>query len=179
PDEAQRLADRVRPGGARRYGGEIGTLETELDGNLASGHVDDHHRDEEWAHPAGTLLEERRVLLLERLHASDARADDDAASVAIDGFEIQSRRPDGLVGGHDRVLDEAIHPLRLLAVHDSLGREALDLAGEASLERGGIEPRDRAGPGLALQQVIPEFLQGVPDGRDHARPGDPHLPTVG
>ena len=63
-----------------------------------------------------------RVLRLERFHAADARPDDDADAVAI-GTRSRSS-PDvlqRLVRRHDRELDEAIHPLRVLAVEHALG----------------------------------------------------------
>ena len=36
--------------------------------------------------------------------------------------QIESRVVDGLVGGDDRELDEAVHPLRVLAVDHAFGR---------------------------------------------------------
>jgi hypothetical protein len=68
-----------------------------------------------------------------------------------------------LVRGDDRKLDEAIHPLRVLAVEHAFRRERLHLAGEARLVRGRIEARDGCGSRLPVDQVSPSRLEIVPE----------------
>ena len=174
PQQAQGLAERMCAGGARGHGGEVGSLETELDRDLTRGHVDDHHRDEERADPPWPLLDQVRVLILERLHAADARTQDDPDTLAIDRIQIEPRAADRLGGGHDRELDEAIHALRILAVEHPLGREILDLAGEARAVPGGVESRDRAGARTAGDQPTPELFPVVAERRDNSKAGHQH-----
>ena len=94
------------------------------------------------AHPSRAALEHGAVLRLEGLHATDARAEDHSHALEILRVEVEAGLADRLVTGRDRVLDEAVHPLRVLAVDDSLGGEALHLACEMRLQARRVEPRD-------------------------------------
>jgi hypothetical protein len=121
------------------------------------------HRDEERTDTTVTLLEQCGVLLLEGLHATDAAADDDADPLGVGTLVREPGRSERLMRGDDRELDEAVHPLRLLAVEHTLEREVLHLTGEPRLVIGRVESRDGSGSGLAFDQGLPAGLDVVPD----------------
>ena len=150
------------------------TLQTELDRDLAGSHVDDHHRDEERAHSPGSLLQEVRVLLLEGLHPADAGTDEHADALTVEGVEDESGIADRLGGGHHRILDEAIHALRLLAIQHTLGRETLQLAGEPAVVARRVETRDGPGATLPRDELIPGGRGIVAERGYGPRPGHEH-----
>ena len=102
------------------------------------------------------------AVVLERLHAADAAADDDADAVLV-----RRRSPSSPAcitawcAAADGVLGEEVVALGFLAV-DVLERvEPLHLAGKAHAEPRRVEPGDRPGPGPAREQAGPALLDRV------------------
>jgi hypothetical protein len=113
------------------------------------------------------------VLLLERLEAADAAAEDHAEAVLVELAELgEAGVAHGLHGARDRVLRVRIGALRLLPVHRAHGVEPLELAGEPDGELRGVELRDRGRPGAPLEHGAPGRRHVVADGRDRAHTGD-------
>src|SRR6185503_4743349 len=125
-------------------------------------------RDEERAHAAMALLEQDLVLLLEGFHAADPAAHEHTEALGVLYRQRESRGLERFVRGRDRELDEAIHPLRILAFDHALRREVLHLAGETRLERGCVEACDGCGSRLPVDEIPPRRLEIVPERRDHA-----------
>src|SRR4030095_7183335 len=74
-------------------------------------------------------------------------------------------------------LRETVHAPRLLTI-DVLRRvEVLDLAREVHEVVARVELRDRPGPGLACDEVLPRRLDIVPERRHRAEPGDHDPPA--
>ena len=138
---------------------KFGPLSAVAHGDEARRRCRDEHRDEERRDPVGPLVSVGGAVVLEGLHAADAAADDDAG--AIRGRARFSASPACVTAwcaAAMRVLGEEVVALGFLAVHVLQRVEPLHLAGEADLKRGGVELRDRRGPGPAREQAGPGVL---------------------
>ncbi len=113
------------------------------------------------------------VLLLERLEAADAAADDDADAIRIvRRAVVESRIGHRLDRRGDRVLGEQVGSLGLFALHVDERVEALYLAREPNRKGGRVELRDRAAAGNPLGDCAPSRRHVVADWRDRPHPGD-------
>ncbi len=92
---------------------------------------------------SGPAFEQDLALLGDGLQAADAGADEHADFVAVDPVKVQARIAQGLPGGMDAELGEAV------GAPDFLGGrkggswvEILDLGGDLAVELGGVEAGD-------------------------------------
>ena len=98
-----------------------------------------------------------------------------AARSRCSGDQSVKSRPesvDRFLGRGHREVDEAAHAPRHLAVHGERRVEVLDLGGDAHVEAGRVEVRDRPGAADAGDEVAPERGVVVADRGDRAEAGD-------
>jgi hypothetical protein len=165
--------------GARSAGGydaAIRTTEAEADGDLAAGHVADHHRNEERADAIDALLHARFDLALQRSDAADAGADEHADTVAVFVRDFKAAVVHRLLGGGDGELREAIHLASFFFVAPLMGIEVLDLGPKRdgiarSIKEG--EGRDAALPG---KDGLPTLFRPMRHRGDGPEAGDDHSP---
>lgn len=110
--------------------------------------------------------------IFEFREAADAAADDAAAAERVVLREVDAAIEDGLVGGVEGELREAIEPANRLGLDAVLGLEVLDFAAEADLELGGIEERERRDAAVPGQQAVPVVRHGVGERIDCTQTGD-------
>ena len=173
PDEVERLADRMRRGGAGGDGGEVGALEAVADGDQPGGDVRNEHRDEERGDPIRPLGDVGPAVVLVGLHPADAAADHDAGAVGRGRVTIEPGLGDRLVGRPERELREEVVPPRFLLVHVQQRIEALDLAGEP--DRRAARGRTcviGAAPGVPARSADHVESTSVPDRCHQPEAGD-------
>ena len=112
--------------------------------------------------------------LLDADDAADADADDRSRTRRIRHGGGQPGIVDRHLRRRQRILDEEIHLLHVLAVDPGFGREVAHLAGDGGRQIGGIEPADAANAGAARAGGLPVGLDAGPQRRDHADAGDDH-----
>ena len=154
-DDLGRFPDAVAGGGAGADDRVVRAPGAGVDRHQARGHVADHHRHREGRDAAHPPLQQRGVVLLDLLHASDARGDDDADVVGVELGRVEVRVLKGLLGGGQGELAEAAHVAGRLAVHVPLGVEVLDLSRDPGRVAGGVETGDRANPRGTLDHARP------------------------
>ena len=159
----RRLQDAVVAGGARGRDGVVRPHEPQVHREQRAGHVGDRERDAEGVHPAEAL---GRLVLdggREGLHAAHGRAHEDAAAVepevpVLAGLlKVDRRVLEGLFSRDERVLDDRVHPPRVLLRDVLAAVEVLDLAGELGGVGRGVPAADLGDPGLALCFVEERF----------------------
>ena len=109
---------RVGAGRAGRGDGLAGAVPAGAHGDVGGPGVGHHHGDEEGRDPPGPLFQVDGDLLLERVEAADAGAEDDPGPVRV-GADLAGV-VHGHVGGGHRELGEAVHTA------DSLGPNQAD-----------------------------------------------------
>lgn len=157
-DDAEGIADAVRARRAGRDDARRRTVELVGDGDLASGEVRDHHRDEERADAVRALVKELLVLSVHRLDTADARADVRADAVTIFLLEIETCILDCQLSRSDSELCIAVHALGLLLVDVVRRLEALDFACNLCTVFRCIETGDLADAVLAFHEAFPECV---------------------
>src|SRR5262249_17878450 len=118
------------------------------------------------------LLHDGLLRLLEREQTAEADADEAACLVPFRLRELEL----GVLDGHgrraERELDEAVHFLELLLLHEARRLPVLHLAREADAEGRAVEERDRSDPTLACKQRFPGLLTTNADGSNEANSGN-------
>src|ERR1700694_2885407 len=102
------------PGCASRDGRFAWPPPSEAHGYVGCTGICHHHRDKEWAHPPGSLLEQHPVLLFERTQTPYARAHNHSGSVRVD-LKLPCVLY-GESGGSHVELAEAVHAASFLGV---------------------------------------------------------------
>ena len=172
PNEVERLADRMRRGGAGGDGGEVGALEAVADGDQPGGDVRNEHRDEERGDPIRPLGDVGPAVVLVGLHPADAAPDHHTGAVGRGRVTIEPGLGDRLVGRPERELREEVVPPRFLLVHVEEGIEALDLAGEPDGELRGVELADRCRSRRPRQERGPRGVDVIPHRCHQPEAGD-------
>ena len=90
-DEPERIADRVRAGGARGRGGRVRAFRAGADGNVARRQIDDGRRNEKRRHAVRAFFEQNFVLALDHFESADAAADVDAGALGVLGIHLEAR----------------------------------------------------------------------------------------
>ena len=85
-----RFTDRMRCGGTSGARGDIRAPQLVEHREEAGRHVQDQHGDHERGQSAGSLFQQNLVLILDRLEATDAGAEEDAHFIQVGLCEIQS-----------------------------------------------------------------------------------------
>jgi hypothetical protein len=155
PDEVEGVADGIGSRGAGAVDGGVGPANPQRVAYAHAGHVGADPRDKEWVDAAWPALLQDALLGPEAREAA-AAGHDDADVVAGGLVQGQSRRLQGLTGGHYPQLGKAPATTGSPAVHVAGRIEALYLGGDARGEAGGIEESDRANAGAARQEPLPE-----------------------
>ena len=178
-NEARGVADGM---GSRRTGRDdrvVRSPETEPDGNMARGKVDQGRGDEERADPARPPVPEEEGGVLDRLEAADAGADQHARALLFSVFgRLPAGVPDRLLGGGDGIDDEIVHaPLFLgidvaVRVEGALGAAARRLAGDLRGKVVDGKVLDGANPRPARRDLRPVVDDPVAQRGHHAEAGD-------
>jgi len=92
--------------------------------------------------------------------SADTGAGNDGSSRFEVGCEIELRVCDGLTGGYEGELGEAIHDSLLRGLEVLGGIEVLDLGTVLEAQAGGIDERDRGDAGDVAGEIRPEFGDG-------------------
>ena len=172
-DGAPGFAQGVVGGGAGRAGGEVGPPQLVVHREDARGHVDDEHGDHEGREPARAALAQNLALFRDGLQSADPGADEHAHFIAVDPLEVQARVAQGLPGGVQAKLGEAVGaPDFLGGGQGGAGVECLHLAGDLRIEPGGVEAGDAADAAPAGQQVLPKLVHLVAQRGHGPQPGD-------
>ena len=82
-DHAERIADRMGAGSARRRGGRVRTFRAGADRNVARREVDDGRRNKKRRDARGAFFEQNLVLALDDFESADAAADIDAGALGL------------------------------------------------------------------------------------------------
>src|SRR5262245_18117167 len=110
------------------------------------------------------------MLLGGGLQATDAGADEDANFVEIDLVQVQAGVFEGLPGGVNAELGKAIGAAGILGRRKSGGGvEAVYFAGDLSIEGGGIKVGDAVDAALSSQEILPQALNVVAQGRNRTQ----------
>ena len=167
--EIHSLSDRVGTRGAGRHLREGRAIDAEPHGHVGRRFVRDHEGNGHWRHALRTRFQKLGERILEDVEAADAVSEADRRAFAViaarqegereavfTGFG-RSRRVEacvapGLNGGGNRVLREQRHFSGFLLVHPKAGIEVLHFGGDLGFEPRGVEARDGACAGLALEQ---------------------------
>ena len=158
-DRRQGHADGVVARGAGRGDGHPQAPDPELHADVPGGGVGHQHRHGERADPLGPPGLADVLLVDDRLQAADAGGEEDADAVAVVVVHHQPGRRDGLAGGGDGELPEAVHAPGGAGVHEVDRVEALDLAGDVRLQaqlhriEAGDAGESRTAPALSRGQV--------------------------
>ena len=172
-DRAEGLAHGVGGGGAGGHDGQGGAERLVADGNVAGGHVGDHHRDHERGGAARTAVGDDVHVVGEGVDAAHARAHVDAQALAVDGvLGVEAGVGHRLVGGHERVLGKEVQVRGLLLAEKGGAVEVLDLGRDLDLEVLGVEVGDGADAALPRLHGLPGLLGGVAERRHGADAGD-------
>ena len=147
-----------------------------MDGDIAGRGVGNHLRNDERADAARTAADEARVLFFKLIQAADAAAGDDAATVRVFLAEVDAAVLDGLDGGDQGKLREAVEVAGDLGVEVRFRVEVLDLAAKMNLERRSIDLLDRANAVAAGADCAPELLDIGGQGVDRSHSGDNNAP---
>ncbi len=169
------VADGVGRGGAGRDGAAVGALKAVLQGDLAGGHVGDHHRAQVRAHPFRPAVGQHVDLLLQGGQATDTAAVDHSHPVGR-ARGVQAAALHGLVGGHEGQLGEAVEVAGPSLAEDCLTVEVLHLGRDSNGEVRCVEQGDLRHAGTACHQGPPRLAGTVAHRADHADPGDDHTP---
>ena len=170
-DQVVGLANGIGRRGTGRYRTEIRPLEPEAHGDQASRHIRDEHGNEERRDAVRALEDVGGTVVLVRLHAPDAAADDHTGPIGVREAISQPGMFHSLLGGTDGVLDELVVAPCFLPGDVGLRIEVLDLAGEPHLQVGCIELGDWARARLAPEERSPSLLHGIADRADGSQPG--------
>ena len=177
-DHARSITNVVRAGGTGRDDGDVGSLHSVHDGQVARDHVDDAGRNEERRHFSRAVLEQGLVLTLDERQSADAGTDGQTDARCVGFRHFQPGILDRLSAGGNPEVDELIHTPQVLG-REVLGRvEVGDTAGKAHRVFARVEARDRPGPGTTVHDVPPRRLQIVTRGADDAEPRY-HYPSSG
>ncbi len=152
-------------------GGHCRAMDPELHRHLATRHVRREEGDQERADPLGALLREGVDLVLDRRDATAAGVDHDANAVGVLISDLEIRLLQRLARGGHGELREAVHAAGGLEVHELLGHEVRDLAGDGDVESGRVESLNRADAGTTLGQTRPERVAADPQRADRAHTG--------
>ena len=164
-DVAEGFAEGVRAGSAGRDDAEVDGLRLELDGHDAGGDVGDERRNGEGGDAGWATLDEDAGLVLDGLHAADARADDHTEAFGIDLRDVDTRVLNGETRSGDCVLRVAVVTLGFLSVHE-LGRiKIADFCTDLGRKVRGVEARDTRNSGTTLDEGVPEGRVIVTEGR--------------
>ncbi len=184
-DHARAVADRLQAGGAGRDRRADRAAEAVADRHLPGGEVDQERRHGERRQLARPALVGGVHGLLHGGEAADPGADDGGGAIAL-GIAARSpaRLRDGLVGGRQRELDEAVHPLVVFVVDDALEIETTfgilvdgrhhpgNLCGDVVDEI----VRQSPYPGSAGEKPLPDHARPAPKRRNDAASGDDNPP---
>ena len=168
--QVESVGQRIGRRGTGAGGGEVGSVEAEVDADLSSGDVGDHLRDEERREAGTFLLVESVVgsLLLKRLDTADTYTIDHADAVLIDLVEVEAAVLHTLHGTGHGQLCVAVHLAGVLAVDPLVGIPVFHLTGKLGLEVGGVEQRNRSCAAHTLDHVLPSLLGSVSQRGDSA-----------
>ena len=162
-DQSEGIADGVRAGGAGCCHGTARSLGADRDRRQARGHVRDHHRHAERAHPGRALVGQHMGLRFHHQQPTHAGADGRADAVSIALIDAQPGGSHGLLGRYHAELAEPIPTLGFLGL-DVGGRiEVLHLSGKAAGVRRRIEQGDATHPVASLAQTFPVGSDVVAD----------------
>src|ERR1035437_5875607 len=139
---------------------------------MASRQVDDGTGDKERRNLARTSGQHRRMLTLNYVEATDARADMHAHTVAIRLVDLEAGVIHGLLCGGNRKMDKPPHLARLFFVDEKQRVKVLDLCGKAHGVAFKIECLDRCHSATACEQALPDFRRGFTDPADEADSGN-------
>ena len=121
----------------------------------------------------GALFTEPLMLGLEFKDSADTGADDDADAVRILGGEVDVTVLDGLNGGGDGKLGEAIHSLGgPSALDPTVDVEVAAFAGDPRGVLGGVKEGEGSDPGTPGDEGVPELRNRVPHRGDDSHAGD-------
>ena len=172
-DRAEGLADCVGGGGARGHDGQRGAERLMADGDVARGHVGDHHRDHERGGATRAALGDRVAVVGEGVDAARAGAHVDAQALVVDrAVGAEAGVGHGLVGGDERVLRVEVQVGGLLLAQQRRAVEVLDLGGHLDLEGLGVEVGDGADAAAPGDHALPGLLGRVAERRHGADAGD-------
>src|SRR6516162_2139251 len=173
-DESKRIADSVR---ARRASGacsRVRALGSTANGNESGGQIDNGGGNEEERYPAGSTLEQRRVLALYDVEPANAGSDVDTHAVGELGQNLQARLFKGKLRCGQSELDEQPHLLQFLFFDELKGVEAFHFRGKLRGKAGGIKVSDRPDAALAREQVTPSLFRAHAEGTDQSDAGHDH-----
>ncbi len=177
PAPADQLGGLAEGMAARRAGrGErqVGPAGAEQDADLRGGAVEHERGHRKRAHAARPALQQRQLVLEDRVHAADPRSDNHADPLGVPVGRVQAGIGHRFLARRHGEMQEPVHAPRDLPVH-VMGRvEVLHLGGDRRLEGRGVELRDRADAGLATDDGSPGGGNVVPNGGDQPEAGDDH-----
>lgn len=161
-DVVQRVDHRMVRRRAGRNGTEVGTPEAVFHRDVPGSQVGDHLRNEERAISRDkAALNIALYLLVERFQSTYSGAPDHSDHIAVDLLQIDARVLDGLFGSDERILRVQVVLAQLLAVEETGGVVAFELAGEFRFEVGRVEMSNGSCSAHTFLKVGEIFLNAV------------------
>src|SRR5690606_6708403 len=176
-DDLERVADGMRRRGARGAGRRVRALGAEPDGDLPRGEVDDGGGDEERRDAAGTAVEQRAVLALDRREPADAGGDVDAHPIRVGGRDLQAAVVHRELRRRDGVLDEDVHLLDIFLLDELQRVEVPHLSRNLRREVRDIEARDAPDPAAPREERAPVRAGADAHGGHQPDPGHDNPPV--
>ena len=186
-NEAHRIADRMRAGGARGDDSVVGALQTMPNRDLTGDQVDQCGGNEERADlPRPVPFEDERVVG-DRLQTANTGADQNPGAVAFFvGFRLEAGIRHRLIRCGNSIQDEIVHPPALFRRHDLIRIEtardiraaaipAVDArhqAPDAARQIRRLKRGDWARPGSPLDQSRPDMISTNPQWRNQTNASD-------
>jgi len=167
----------VRPRSASARGRVVRAASADPQRDVSRGHVRDELRDEERRHPTEVARREQQIGLLEARDTAHADADDDTGPLRYGHRRRQPRVLDRHLRRRERVLDEDVHLLQVLALDVALGLEVPHLARDARRQARRIEARDRSDTGATRDELRPVGLDTAAERGDQAEAGHRDAPA--
>ena len=162
PHELSSLADGVRPGSAGRDDRVVRPPDTERDGDLAAGRIDEDVRKKRGRDTGWPALPKDVVLAHQLVKAADARTEHNADTIRL--VAVDTRLTDRLLRRRQRKEDATIEPFHLLVGGQLFRAEALHLGSDMDRILAGVEGRDEVDAAPPLDRALPVDATSFPSG---------------
>ena len=156
-DQPERVANRMRAGGASRGGSRVRPLRPVTNGNVSACQIHNAGRDEKRRKAARPALQKSFMLALNHFKAADAAADVHADVFSIFGRNLQVRRFHGKFGSRHRKLNESAHLFDVFFIDVVQRVEILHFPGNARGKRRSVKLGNRADAVFAFLDGGPSF----------------------
>jgi len=171
-NDAERIANRVRAGGASGRRSLVWPLGAVAHGDLAGSQIDDCRRNEKGRDLPRAAFDQVGMFALDDVESTDARADVHAHAFVVLRCDFQAGLFQRFVGGRDGEVDEPRHLLDFFFLDVIERVEVLDVGGDLAGEIGDVEAGNPPNAALPGQQRFPHLLGGVAHATDQAEARD-------